>query len=160
MHNQLIIARHDSARTRSANNRRTNSKRLKGIKHYNAWCRLSGRIKIEGNSLVFEIHGMDMILAVRKTITVPLSHVVSVSTDNVSWGVFEQMKVAGAGIPGVVKDGTYLSRDGLVFFEMHHPEKCITVSLNHESYKKIIFEVEDKDNAAKMINDAMGKNQS
>ncbi|MDE1763523.1 MAG: hypothetical protein KGH88_04675 [Thaumarchaeota archaeon] len=121
---------------------------------------MAGKIRIEGNSLVFEIHGVDIILAIRKTITVPLSHVVSVSTENVSWGIFEQMKVAGAVIPGVVKDGTYLSRDGLVFFEMHHPEKCIAVSLNHESYKKIIFEVEDKDDAAKMINGAIRKNQS
>ncbi|HJT10157.1 MAG TPA: hypothetical protein VJ771_05175 [Candidatus Nitrosotalea sp.] len=121
---------------------------------------MSGKIRIDGNNLVFEIHGVDMILAIRKTITVPLSHVTSVSTENASLNIFQQMKVAGTGIPGVVKDGTYLSKDGLLFFEMHHSDKCITISLNHESYKKIVFEVDDKDAAAKMINDAINKSQN
>lgn len=120
---------------------------------------MSGKVRIEDNDLVFEIHGVDVILTMRKTITVPLSHVMSASTEKVPWGVLEQMKVAGTGIPGIIKDGTYLARDGLVFFEMRHPDRCITVSLNHESYKKIIFEVDDKEMAAKMINDAIKKNQ-
>ncbi|MGI0102553.1 MAG: hypothetical protein ACREA7_08170 [Nitrosotalea sp.] len=121
---------------------------------------MSGKVKIEGDDLVFEIHGVDMILAVKKTITIPLSHVVSVSTEKVPWAVFEQMKVIGTGIPGIIKDGTYLAHEGLVFSEMHHQDKCITVSLNHESYKKIIFEVDDKDATTKMINDAIKKNQN
>jgi hypothetical protein len=121
---------------------------------------MSGAVKIKGNDLVFEIHGVDVILTMRRTITVPLSHIVSVSTEKVPWGVFEQMKVAGTGIPGIIKDGTYMTGDGLVFFEMHHKDKCITVSLNHEFYKKIIFEVDDNDAAAKMINDAIKKNQN
>ncbi|MGI0046830.1 MAG: hypothetical protein ACREBB_06550 [Nitrosotalea sp.] len=121
---------------------------------------MSGKITINANNLVFEIHGVDVILAMKKTITVQLSHIVSVSTDKVPWGVFEQLKVVGTAIPGLVKDGTYVTQGGFVFFEMHHPDKCITVSLNHESYKKIIFEVDDKDAAAKLINDAIGKNQN
>ncbi|MGB9003397.1 MAG: hypothetical protein WCC52_06305 [Nitrosotalea sp.] len=119
---------------------------------------MSGKVRIEENNLVFEIHGVDVILAMRRTITVPLSHVVSASAEKVPWGIFEQIKVAGTGISGIIKDGTYLAGDGLVFFEMHHTDKCITVSLNHESYKKIIFEVDDKEMATKMINDAIKKN--
>lgn len=121
---------------------------------------MSGKIQINDGKLVFEIHGVDVILAIKKTITVPLSHVISVSTEKVPWGIFEQIKVTGAGIPGVVKDGTYVAQGGFVFFEMHHPDKCITVSLNHELYTKIIFEVDDKDVVAKMIRDAIGKNQN
>lgn len=121
---------------------------------------MSGKIKIEGNNLVFEISGIDIILAIKRTMTIPLDHVVSVSTEKVPWAVFRQLKLAGANVPGVVKDGRYLTADGLMFFEMHHQDKCITVTLNHELYKKIIFEVEDKDAAAKVINDAINKNHS
>lgn len=70
---------------------------------------------------------------------------------------FQQMKVAGTSIPGIIKDGMFLSSDGLLFFEMHDPDKCITVSLNHERFKKIIFEVQDKEDAAKTIQDALDK---
>lgn len=119
---------------------------------------MTGTIKIEDKNLVFEIHGIDIILAIRKSITIPLDHVLSVSTDDVSWEPFQQLKIAGASLPGVIKDGIFLSKDGLLFFEMHDPKKCITVSLNNEKYKKIIFEVQDKESAAKVIRDAMSNN--
>ena len=121
---------------------------------------MSGKIKIDGNNLVFEINGIDVILAIKRTITIPLDHVISVSTEKVSWAIFQQLKMLGTNVPGIIKDGTYLTGDGFVFFEMHHPDKCITVTLNHELYKKIIFEVEDKEAAAKIINDAINKNNS
>ncbi|MDH2906769.1 MAG: hypothetical protein PXX83_01590 [Candidatus Nitrosotalea sp.] len=119
---------------------------------------MTGTIKIEGRNLVFEIHGIDIILAIRKSVTVPLDHISSVSTDEVYWEPFQQLKIAGASLPGVIKDGMFLSKDGLLFFEMHDPEKCITVSLNNEKYKKVIFEVQDKESAAKIIRDAMSSN--
>ena len=118
---------------------------------------MSGIVKIEGKNLVFEIHGVDVILALKRSITIPLEHVVSVSTDKVPWEPFQQLKVAGTGLPGVIKDGFYLSSDGLLFFEMHHPDKCITVTLNNEKYKKIIFEVQDKESTAKNIRDAISR---
>ena len=118
---------------------------------------MSGAVRIEGENLVFEIHGIDVILAIRHTISIPIDHVVSVSTDNVKWQPFQQLRVAGTSIPGVIKDGMFLSSDGLLFFEMHDTAKCITVSLNHEKFKKIIFEVDDKEQSAKMIRDAISK---
>lgn len=42
-----------------------------------------------------------------------------------------------------------------MFFEMHDPDECITVNLDHEHYKKIVFEVEDKEEAARQINEAL-----
>ena len=121
---------------------------------------MSGKIKIDGNNLVFEINGIDVILAIKRTITIPLDHVISVSTEKVPWAIFQQLKMVGANVPGIIKDGIYLTGDGLRFFEMHHPDKCITVTLNHEVYKKIVFEVENKEAAAKIINNAINKNHS
>lgn len=116
---------------------------------------MSGTVKIEGKNIIFEIHGADVILAIKRSITIPIEHVMSVSTDKVSWEPFQQLKVVGTGFPGIIKDGLYLSNDGLLFFEMHHPDKCITVTLNNEQYKKIIFEVQDKEYVAKIIRDAI-----
>jgi len=116
---------------------------------------MSGTVKIEGKDLVFEIHGIDVFLSLKRSITIPLEHIISVSSDKVPWKPFQQLKVAGTNLPGVIKDGLYLSKDGLLFFEMHDPEKCITISLNNEKYKKIIFEVEDKETVTKAIRNAM-----
>lgn len=114
-----------------------------------------GTIKIEDGNLIFELHGVDEILSIKRSISIPLKHVLSVSTAKVSWKPFKQLRIAGASLPGVVKDGRFLSSDGIMFFEMHDPNKCVTVSLDHEHYKKIVFEVEDKEKIAKMINAAI-----
>jgi hypothetical protein len=117
---------------------------------------MGGNVKIEDGNLVFELHGIDEILSIKRSVSIPLKHVLSVSTEKVPWQPFRQLKVVGARIPGMIKDGRFLSSDGMMFFEMHDPDKCITVTLNHEHYKKIVFEVDDKDETAKQINDAIG----
>jgi hypothetical protein len=116
---------------------------------------MAGTVRIENSDLVFELHGVDEFLSIKRSIKIPLDHVLSVSTERVPWKPFKQLRIAGASLPGVVKDGRFLSSDGLMFFEMHDPDKCITISLDHELYKKIVFEVEDKEAAAKKINDAI-----
>ena len=120
---------------------------------------MSGTVMIEGDQLVFEIHGIDQILSIKRGISVPLEHVLSVSTADPGWAFLKQVKVGGANIPGVIKDGRFLSSEGYMFFEMHDPDKCITVTLDHETYKKIVFEVEDKEAAARMIDDALSRRQ-
>ena len=122
-----------------------------------AW--LAGTVTIEDGNLVFELHGVDEFLSIKRSISVPLQHVVSVSTERVPWQPFKQMRVAGTSLPGVIKDGRFLSSDGMMFFEMHDPDKCVTVNLDHERYKKIVFEVEDKEATAKQINDALKSKQ-
>ncbi|MGA2200211.1 MAG: hypothetical protein ABSG45_09770 [Nitrososphaerales archaeon] len=116
---------------------------------------MGGTIRIEGDNLVFEINGIDEILSFKRTISVPLEHVTSVSTEKVPWDYSKQMRVGGTGIPWIVKDGRYLSDDGMMFFEMHNPDKCITVSLDHETYRSIVFEVDDKMAAALTIQAAL-----
>ena len=117
--------------------------------------KISGKIKIENDNLVFELHGIDKILSIKRSITVPLEHVVSVSTEHVTLKPKLQIKLVGARLPTIIKDGRFLTSEGMMFFEMHDADKCITVTLNHENYKKIIFEVDDKEAAAKQINDAI-----
>jgi hypothetical protein len=118
---------------------------------------MPGTVTINGDKVVFELHGIDKILAIKSSITVPLRHIKSVSTEKVDWKPFKHLKVAGSFMPGVVKDGRYLTSDGLMFFEMRHTNKCITVTLDNEAYGNIIFEVDDKESIAKMINDAIAK---
>lgn len=121
---------------------------------------VGGTIRIEGDRLVFELHGVDEIFAVKRTISVPLEHVVSASTDPVGWQVFQQLKVGGTSLLGAIKDGRFLGPGGMMFFEMHDPDKCVTVNLDHETYKKVVFEVDDKQGTAMMIRDALASRRS
>jgi hypothetical protein len=120
---------------------------------------MAGTVRIEEGKVIFELHGIDEILSIKRTIKVPLEHVSSVSTEHVNLKPRLQMRLVGARIPTIVKDGRFLTSEGMMFFEMHNPDKCIIVNLNHERYKKIVFEVDDKEEVAKQINQAI-KSQS
>ena len=114
-----------------------------------------GTVRIDKKDLVFKLHGIDAILSIKRSIRVPLKHVTSVSTEHVTLEPKFQMRLVGTHLPTIIKDGRFLTSEGMMFFEMHDPDKCITVSLNHEHYKKIVFEVDDKEAVANMINEVI-----
>jgi hypothetical protein len=118
---------------------------------------MAGTVTIEGDEVVFELQGVDKFLAGKKRLAVPLGHIKSVSTENVDWGPVSHPLGTGSSIPSVLKDGSFRTSDGLTFFEMHHPDKCITVTLENENYQKIIFEVDDKETTAELIKAAIGE---
>ncbi|SRR5579875_846714 len=111
-----------------------------------------GEIKVEGKNVLFQLHGIDRILAIKSSLKVPVEHIIDVSTERADWQAFKQLKLAGSNIPGVVKDGRYYSpKDGWLFYEMHDPDKCVTVTLKDEKYNRIIFEVQDKEESANKL---------
>jgi hypothetical protein len=113
-----------------------------------------GRLRLKRLISFLSCMGVDEFLSIKRSVSIPLQHVVSVSTERLSWQSFRQMKIAGASIPDVVKDGRFLSSDGMMFFEMHDADKCVTVSLDYERCKKTVFEVEDKEATTKKIKEA------
>ena len=116
---------------------------------------MPGKIDIENGDLVFRLTGVDKVLALKSELKVPLKHVQSVTTEKADWNCFNMLKVVGSRIPGVVADGRFVSKEGLLFYEMHDPDKCVTVELENERYRKIIFEVDDKEATANMIRQAL-----
>ncbi|MGI0133733.1 MAG: hypothetical protein ACREBW_02085 [Candidatus Micrarchaeaceae archaeon] len=112
---------------------------------------MAGTVKVENGNAIFELTGADKILAIKSRLIIPLSHITSVSTERGDWNTFQMLKVAGARLPGIVVDGRFISKEGFLFYEMHDPDKVITVGLVDERYKKIIFEVDDKEATAKEL---------
>ncbi len=118
---------------------------------------MAGKVYVEGSDVVFRLEGVDMVLAIKRELRIPISHIKSVSTEKADWNMFNALKVAGARLPGVVEDGRFLSKEGFLFYDMHNPDKCVTVELEGDRYKKVIFEVEDKEATAVMIRGAIGR---
>lgn len=116
---------------------------------------MTGTVRIEGNNLVFELDRKDSIIALKKKLTVPLNHVSSVSSDTAPWVNYKEVRIGGAGIPGTVKVGRYTSKEGKILYDMHDPDKCITVMLKDEKYVKVVFEVENKDEICSRIQNSI-----
>ncbi len=113
---------------------------------------MENTIDIVGKNLVFNISAADKFLSLKSKLVIPLNHVVSVSTDKTKWWTAAtELKVGGARIPFVIKDGRYLSNGKLYFYVMHDVDKCVTVHLNNDVYSAIIFQVANKEATAKKI---------
>jgi len=119
------------------------------------------KISFESNNLVIEIEGIDKILSLKSHITIPASHIISVSLSSEEakkWlGIKGIKKLAGSNIPGLVSEGTFYDK-GMVFLDINHTHNTISIFLKDEKYKEIIIEVENPIESINSIQDFLKNN--
>ena len=100
-------------------------------------------LAIEGENLHLRMTGLDRILALKSELTIPLAHIRAVTPrPHDAHGWFHGLRF-GTNIPGVVIAGTFLTGDGLVFYDVHDPDKTIALDIAHEIYRRVIVQVEE-----------------
>jgi hypothetical protein len=113
-------------------------------------------IEIAGENAVFEVIGWDKLWSLRSRLEIPLSHIKQAYVDPApAMGWFDGMKVAGTALPHIFRAGIFYQEGGLVFWDVHNPEKTIVVELDHESFSKLIVEVEEPEAAARLLNEVV-----
>ena len=111
-------------------------------------------VNIVGPNLVVTMSGLDTIWALRKSLTVPLAHVVEVKVEQVAgkpgW------KMWGTGIPRGFSAGKFRSQGKSEFWVAHQKQAALAITLRDETYSRIVLQVENPQTAAEMINAAAG----
>lgn len=105
------------------------------------------------DQLVIELTGTERLWAfhVGKTIMVPLSHIRQVSTE-APQGHWSDLRAPGTFMPGVIKAGTYYTRNGREFWYAINTPHFLTLNLSEkEYYKRIVLTLEDNENWADQI---------
>ena len=110
---------------------------------------MSHKISIVGDRLVVEFAGLETIAAIKKRLEFNLKNVVSVSTETRKW--IEGIRVAGTGLPGMIKEGRYLLHGKKAFFAMRDPDRCVTIKFIGEPYTYLVVQVDDKKKTAEEI---------
>ena len=114
------------------------------------------QIELTEDTLVVHVTGADRILALRSQLVVPLEHVVGAARDEEeAKGWYHGVRAPGTNIPGVIAAGTFHQHGDRVFWDVHHPEKAIAISLRDERYAKLVVEVEDPDTTIAAIETAV-----
>jgi hypothetical protein len=114
------------------------------------------KVSIDGGRANFAVQGWDKLWALKTSLEIPLSHIRGARIDTESArGWFHGLRLPGTEIPGVLTAGTFLQRDGAVFFDVHDPDNTIVIELDHENYKRLVIEVEDPDATVTMIQSAL-----
>lgn len=112
---------------------------------------------VDGDEIVVRLNLLDEILSVHGSLHIPLDHVRSVSADPVPSHFWRGMRV-GTNVPGVIVAGTFMSREGTVFYDVRHLDRCITLELEHDHYDRVVVEVDgDPAEVAAKIRSAMGR---
>lgn len=113
-------------------------------------------ITVEDDALHLEVNGLDKLWSLCSRLKIPLVHVRSAhASPDVARRWFEGLKVAGSYIPGVLTAGTFYHEGGLVFWDVHHPDRAIAIDLDHERYQRLIVEVADPAAALRQIEEAL-----
>jgi len=109
-------------------------------------------ISVEGSELILEVEGLDKLWSLRSRLHIPLAHVRSVRPEPEEarrW--FHGLKLAGSNIPGVLTAGTFYQTGGLVFWDVHDPERAIALELADERYQRLVIEVADPPAAIRLV---------
>jgi len=79
-----------------------------------------------------------------KTWKIPLSHIQAVTTEEpaTSWA---EIRAPGTFFPGIIKAGTYYSNRGKEFWYVTNDRDYLVLSLQEESFKKIILTLEQNE---------------
>ncbi len=98
-------------------------------------------VSVEESAVAVRLSLGDEILALHGSLHIPFSHIRSVSTDPVPETWYRGMKF-GTNLPGVKTAGTFITGDGMIFYDFHDPSRCLTFNLSHERYQQVVVEVD------------------
>jgi hypothetical protein len=113
-------------------------------------------ITVEESNVVFEVRGWDKVWALRSQLTIPIVHIKDAYEDpEPAMGWFDGLKIAGTALPNTFRAGTFYQDGEWVFWDVSDPEKTIVIELEHETYKKLIVEVDDPAREVKKIKAAL-----
>jgi hypothetical protein len=101
-------------------------------------------IAITDEALTVHVTGVDRILALKSTITVPLTHVTEITQDATEAGkVLHGLRLPGTAIPGVLTAGSFLKSGEWTFWDVHDPDQAVIIGLHHEHYSRLVVGVDD-----------------
>jgi hypothetical protein len=113
-------------------------------------------ISIEGDRLHLEVEAWDKLWAIRSQLDIPLAHVTAVRADpEPARGWWHGLRLMGTQVPGLLTAGTFYEHGGMVFYDVHDPEKTIVIELAHERYQRLVVEVADPTQAVASLSEAI-----
>lgn len=110
-------------------------------------------IDLDQSTLTVRLHGWDPLYALRRSVRVPLTHIVQARARprEANFDALVRDPSAGTGllVPGRLAIGSLLLEDGMSFFDVHDPLRpervlALDLDLDHEAYKHIIVDLDDE----------------
>lgn len=106
------------------------------------------RVELGERDVTVRLSPLDEVLALHGSLQIPYTHIAAASADPVPPDWYRGVRI-GTNIPGVKVAGTFITGDGAIFYDFHDGERCLSLDLAHEHYRRVVVEVDrDQDPAA------------
>ncbi len=103
------------------------------------------RVKDEADAVFIELSWPDKVLALSGSLRIKYEHIQNIHTDPVPAAWYRGMRI-GTNLPGIKVAGTFVSDEGIIFYDFKNPRRCLTFVLIHDRYTKIVVEVDPDQN--------------
>lgn len=105
------------------------------------------KITIGENAVTVELSLADKLMAFHGSLSIPLEHVLSATVEDQDVWAHLWRKVIGSSAPPFVMAGTFWVDGGLAFLDYHDSRNCLVIKTAHETYKSIVVQPDDGQDA-------------
>ena len=106
----------------------------------------------QNNNFIFEVRGMHKLWAFKSELTIPKEHIVKVVQDAESIKGWKGWRFPGTSVPYLITAGTFYKDGKRIFWDVCDMHKCIIVDLQDEEFKQLVIEVDNPEDAIKLLN--------
>jgi hypothetical protein len=101
------------------------------------------KVRIDNDTVVVDMEGMDKLWALRSSLTIPLANVRGATADPGMVGEPKGIRTGGTNLPGVIRAGSFRVDGERVFWDVRDAAKAVVVELSDEHYARLVIEVDD-----------------
>jgi len=112
-------------------------------------------ISIEGDVLVVVVLGLDKLWSMKSQLDIPLEHVRGASIDPAIVQGPKGWRGPGSNLPGVITAGTFHQDGKRIFWDVHHGDNAVVIELQHDSFERLVVEVDDPYATVALIESAL-----
>lgn len=112
-------------------------------------------ITVENQQLIIRLEGINRVLALKSQLTIALKDILSVvfvsdlkTSDYLKW----YTPKLGLFLPESVAEGSFYTKEGKLFVNIHQGHAGIVLRLKDETYQEIIIELENAEKIVSEIN--------
>jgi hypothetical protein len=110
-------------------------------------------VRIEGNTVVFDVRGFHQLWAFKGRLDVPREQVTGARHDPEAVKGWKGWRAPGTSVPGVITAGTFHLDGDRIFWDVSDGEKAVVVDLRDHDYRQLIIEVQNPAAVVAMLTD-------
>lgn len=103
------------------------------------------------SSFHFEIKGLHKLWAFKSELEIPRHHILRAYKDSSKLEGWKGLRFLATSVPFLITAGTYYVGGGKNFWDVVNEDNCIIIDLKDEEYNSLIIEVEDPDEAIRLL---------